>query len=416
MTLAEGDYIASPRNDGQVYQSEFRIRSASTGRGGAGPQPPADGPADGRADAPAPPPAPPPFPPHPQPQLAPAAPQPRLTNRHEARHADLLRQDQMPARQTYQVATALADARSPPRSIRWAGEYDIQSKFHIDDDVDIGHISWASGCRPFRASRTPDHDYIQGLLSRAGSMRSSPSPSRGWAPSAAGFCLSSPAARPDSRIAAVAARYEAKARALLLTHRVKRADSASPPLPQAARYRCRMLPAACFDEIADATLAAGKGLKVLLRRPAGAAGGPDPRFRAAGQRLIVPTGAILGRDVTPRSARGDVSSVRIVTRKSPSASPARRIRRHRPRSAGPDEPTLVFSGTAREAIRGFPRQRQRRRRRSRWRASAWTGRAATSGRARRAANIHEIEIETPGASVRMANAGRPDPPTRAPAP
>jgi DNA-binding Lrp family transcriptional regulator len=41
---------------------------------------------------------------------------------------------------TYQVATALADAEIASEIYSVAGEYDILSKFHIDDDVDIGHF------------------------------------------------------------------------------------------------------------------------------------------------------------------------------------------------------------------------------------------------------------------------------------
>jgi DNA-binding Lrp family transcriptional regulator len=41
---------------------------------------------------------------------------------------------------TYVVATALADAEIASEIYSVAGEYDILAKFHIDDDVDIGHF------------------------------------------------------------------------------------------------------------------------------------------------------------------------------------------------------------------------------------------------------------------------------------
>jgi DNA-binding Lrp family transcriptional regulator len=41
---------------------------------------------------------------------------------------------------TYQVATALADAEIASEIYSVAGEYDILAKFHIDDNVDIGHF------------------------------------------------------------------------------------------------------------------------------------------------------------------------------------------------------------------------------------------------------------------------------------
>ncbi len=41
---------------------------------------------------------------------------------------------------TYAVATALADAEIASEIYSVAGEYDILAKFHIDDEVDIGHF------------------------------------------------------------------------------------------------------------------------------------------------------------------------------------------------------------------------------------------------------------------------------------
>lgn len=41
---------------------------------------------------------------------------------------------------TYAVATALADAEIASEIYSVAGDFDILAKFHIDDDVDIGHF------------------------------------------------------------------------------------------------------------------------------------------------------------------------------------------------------------------------------------------------------------------------------------
>jgi DNA-binding Lrp family transcriptional regulator len=41
---------------------------------------------------------------------------------------------------TYAVATALADAEIASEIYSVAGEYDILAKFHIDDEVDVGHF------------------------------------------------------------------------------------------------------------------------------------------------------------------------------------------------------------------------------------------------------------------------------------
>lgn len=42
--------------------------------------------------------------------------------------------------QTYPVASALADREIASEIYSTAGNYDILAKFHVDDDVDIGHF------------------------------------------------------------------------------------------------------------------------------------------------------------------------------------------------------------------------------------------------------------------------------------
>lgn len=41
---------------------------------------------------------------------------------------------------TYPVASALADREIASEIYSTAGNYDILAKFHVDDDVDIGHF------------------------------------------------------------------------------------------------------------------------------------------------------------------------------------------------------------------------------------------------------------------------------------
>jgi aspartate dehydrogenase len=215
---------------------------------------------------------------------------------------------------------------------------------------------------------------------------------------------------PAIRIAAVAARDEAKASATLLTHRIDARILPLRDLPQAADIVVECLPAARFDEIADATLAAGKGLMVLSVGQLARRADLIPAFRAAGRRLIVPTGAILGLDVVSALARGDVGMARIVTRKAPKGLAGA------PHFAATgidvmaiDRPTLVFSGTARDAIRGFPANVNVAVALSlagigvdRTLCEIWAD--PSEG-----ANVHEITLETPGASVTMTISGRPDP-------
>lgn len=215
---------------------------------------------------------------------------------------------------------------------------------------------------------------------------------------------------PEIRIAAVAARNEAKAAETLRNLDVTARILPLRELPQAADIVVECLPSASFDEIADATLAAGKGLMVLSVGQLARRDDLIPAFRARNQRLIVPTGAILGLDVTRALARGEVASARIITRKAPKGLAGA------PHFAmsGLDvlairEPTLVFSGTAREAINGFPANVNVAVALSlagigvdRTRCDIW----ADPGEG---ANVHSIELETAGASVSMTIRGRPDP-------
>ncbi|ACL56935.1 Lrp/AsnC ligand binding domain-containing protein [Methylobacterium nodulans] len=41
---------------------------------------------------------------------------------------------------TYSVASALADREIASEIYSTAGHYDVLAKFHVDDDVDIGHF------------------------------------------------------------------------------------------------------------------------------------------------------------------------------------------------------------------------------------------------------------------------------------
>ncbi len=42
--------------------------------------------------------------------------------------------------QTYEVATALADAEIASEIYSTAGHFDILAKFHLDDEHDVGHF------------------------------------------------------------------------------------------------------------------------------------------------------------------------------------------------------------------------------------------------------------------------------------
>lgn len=114
-------------------------------------------------------------------------------------------------------------------------------------------------------------------------------------------------------------------------------------------------PRAVFDALATSAISNGcifipLSVGALLDRP-----DLVDQARATGARIVVPTGALIGLDAVKAIAQGNVTSITMVTRKPP------RGLKGAPHIAtiGVDldtvsEPLKVFSGTAREAAKGFP--------------------------------------------------------------
>ena len=114
-------------------------------------------------------------------------------------------------------------------------------------------------------------------------------------------------------------------------------------------------PASVLREIAEPALAAGRTLIVL------SCGALLDNFdladlaRRQGGRILVPTGALLGLDAVQAAAVGEISRVHMITRKPPNGlDGAPYLVEHGISVLGIREPRCVFSGTAREAARGFP--------------------------------------------------------------
>lgn len=115
------------------------------------------------------------------------------------------------------------------------------------------------------------------------------------------------------------------------------------------------VPAAEFARIAEPAIAAGRRFLAL------SVGALLPRMdlveraRETGARIIVPSGALLGLDGVRAAAEGTLAEVRLITRKPPgglAGSPY--VETHGIALSEIAEPTCIFSGTAREAARGFP--------------------------------------------------------------
>ena len=77
--------------------------------------------------------------------------------------------------------------------------------------------------------------------------------------------------------------------------------------------------------------------------------------RRHGGRILVPSGALLGLDAVGAAAEGGISRVHMVTRKPPlGLAGAPYLEANAIAVSGLSEPKRVFTGSAREAARGFP--------------------------------------------------------------
>jgi aspartate dehydrogenase len=114
-------------------------------------------------------------------------------------------------------------------------------------------------------------------------------------------------------------------------------------------------PAAHLRDLAEPALAHGRTLVTL------SCGALLDNFdlvelaRRHGGRILVPTGALLALDAVQAAALGGIKSVQMITRKPPGGlEGAPYLVEHQIRVTGLSAAKLVFSGTAREAARGFP--------------------------------------------------------------
>ena len=161
---------------------------------------------------------------------------------------------------------------------------------------------------------------------------------------------------PGIQLVAVSARDHDKARATL-----KAMNGGAVPivgladLAGMADLVIECAPAALMDEIAQPVLRAGKKLLVL------SAGALLPRpellelAKKHGGQIIVPTGALLGLDAVCAAAEGQIHSVQMTTRKPPNGlSGAPYLVENRIQVDDVREPLRVFSGSARDAAKGFP--------------------------------------------------------------
>jgi aspartate dehydrogenase len=156
-------------------------------------------------------------------------------------------------------------------------------------------------------------------------------------------------------VAGVTARSETAARDFLATLRAPPPFLTTEALIAASDLVVEAAGGAVVKELAGDTFRAGKDLMVisvgaLLDYPE-----IIEKSRETGCRLLVPSGAIAGLDGIKSACAGQVSEVTITTRKPPEGLEGAPYLVERGISLrGLSQEQEVFSGTAREACRGFP--------------------------------------------------------------
>ena len=160
---------------------------------------------------------------------------------------------------------------------------------------------------------------------------------------------------PGLKLACAAAGDRAKAQAFLDAERIACPIVPLSEFPARADIAVECAPAAIIEDICRPMLDAGKSVVVL------SCGALLPRphlldlAKTKGGRIIVPTGALLGLDAVVAAAEGQITSVRMTTRKPPAGlKGAPYLEQNGISVDGLTEAKRVFSGSAREAAAGFP--------------------------------------------------------------
>jgi len=130
------------------------------------------------------------------------------------------------------------------------------------------------------------------------------------------------------------------------------------PLDQLSEYADVVIecaPPALLAEVAGPALRAGK--KVIVLSIGALLDHPElVELAADGQgQILLPTGALIGLDAVTAAAEGHIESVKMVSRKPPEGlKGAPFLVEQNINIDNLTEPLKLFSGTAREAARGFP--------------------------------------------------------------
>ncbi len=160
---------------------------------------------------------------------------------------------------------------------------------------------------------------------------------------------------PGMTVAAVSGRDREKAEANASRLNAKPSVVSLGELADHADVVIECAPAAVFDDIARPAVERGR---IFVPLSVGALLSRQDLIDRAGEtgaRIMVPTGALLGLDAVKGAAQGPVESITMVTRKPPRGlKGAPHLVENNISMDDVTEPVKVFSGTAREAAKGFP--------------------------------------------------------------
>jgi aspartate dehydrogenase len=160
---------------------------------------------------------------------------------------------------------------------------------------------------------------------------------------------------PGLRLAAVSARNQERASALVAGYRSPVPVAGLAKLGELADIVVECAPAEVFEQVAVPALRAGR---TLVAVSVGALVALPELWTLAedcGARIIVPTGALLGLDAVQAAAEGEIHSVKLITRKPPGGlAGAPYLVAHGIDVSNLKAPLKVFEGNARDAVRGFP--------------------------------------------------------------
>lgn len=156
-------------------------------------------------------------------------------------------------------------------------------------------------------------------------------------------------------LAAVSMRRPEQSEAFLATLRVRPQVVPVGELADLADVVIECAPSAIFSEIATPVITQGKELIVLSAGALLEHWNFVEQSSATGAVIHVPSGALGALDAVQAAAQGEIQSVRMTTRKPVKGLVGAPFLIERGIDlATATEPILLFSGTAREAVQGFP--------------------------------------------------------------